>query len=126
MQDVYTFNDQKDFFELRPAAKQLARDIGFDIHGSLNISSTVDNLVQMVSAIGKNLDISMKTVKNGKTDGFEFSIKALTDTKMSNSFSINGHLSSGFITITRQMDNVCISSCEGELQLVIRKWIPDA
>ncbi len=126
MQTFYNFSKNKQFFNLRPTAKKMAEEIGFDLNGSVNISSTIEDLVQMISAIGNDLDISMKAVKIGKNSGIEFSISALTDNKMGSNFSINGHLGSGFINIKRKMDNFCISSSCGEIRLVTRKWIPVA
>ena len=126
MHTYYNFSKNKNFFNLRPTAKQMAKDIGFDINGSVNISSTIDDLVQMISAIGTDLDISMKVINSGKNSGIEFSISALTNERIQSDFSINGHLGSGFINIKRKMDNFCISSSGGELKLVTRKWIPVA
>jgi len=126
MQTFYNFNNSVQFFNLRPTAKQMATDIGFDLNGSVNISSTIEELVRIISAFGKDLDISMKMVKSGKNSGIEFSITALTEDRIGSNFSINGHLGSGFINIKRKMDNFCISSSGGELRLVTRKWIPVA
>ena len=126
MQNFYNFNEYNEFYNLRPTAKQMAKDIGFDINNSMNISSTIEDLVQMISAIGKDLNISMKIVKSGKNSGIEFTINALTVNRIGSNFSINGHLGSGFINIKRKMDNFCISSSGNEIRLVTRKWIPVA
>ncbi len=126
MKNTYTFFGANQLLEVRPMAKKLAADIGFDCNSSISISSTITDLIQYVAMIGDQLNISMEVVKKGRNIGLEFTINALTMFNLRSKFSVNGRLGSGFENIKRRMDNFCISSSGGELKLVIRKWIPVA
>ncbi|MFP4547436.1 MAG: hypothetical protein ACLFQM_04845 [Fidelibacterota bacterium] len=126
MENTFTFFGANQLLEVRPMARKLATDIGFDNNSSISISSTFTDLIQYVTMIGDQLSISMKVVKKGRNVGLQFTVNALTTFNLRSKFSVNGRLGSGFENIKRRMDNFCISSSGGELTLVIRKWIPVA
>ena len=123
---LYNFKGEKQISDVRPMVKKLAAEIGFDNNNSVNISSTISELMQYVSALSRDFNVSIRIVQSSKNTGIEFIINAITDHQIRTRFSINGHLGSGFENIKRRMDNFCISSSGGEFKLVTRKWIPAA
>jgi anti-sigma regulatory factor (Ser/Thr protein kinase) len=126
MQRSFNFHGDNALYDVRPTAKKLALEMGFDHHHSYTLASSITELIQSVSAIGRNVQISLRVVKNRKNHGLELIFNVSPDKNYKNNFSINGHLGSGFENIKRKMDDFCISSSGGEFKLVTRKWMPIA
>ena len=126
MQTLFNFQGRHQIHDIRPTAKRLALEMGFDLNSSYKLAASISELIQSVSAIGRDFHLSIRVIKNHKSAGLEFIVNAFTDDSYKTNFSINGHLGSGFENIKRKMDDFCISSSGGELRLVTRKWIPVA
>ncbi len=124
MRTMYNFHGDNEINDVKPTTKKLALEIGFDSLNSFTLASSVSELIQSVSALGQNFNVSMRGISTNRNRGIEFIINAITDNSIKTNFSINGRLGSGFENIKRKMDDFCISSSGGELKLVTRKWIP--